>query len=182
MTSAIKREANRRNSLQSTGPRTPEGKRISSQNATKLGIFSRELLLNEESEAELQVLARAVRADLQPRGPIESSLVDLIISVLWRLRRLLRIEAGIFEMYKVYKGRDGGAPVAFAHDASQLDCFSRLGRAEATLERRLYKALSELARLQTSRLRPDSETIDIEATATPQAAEQPLKGWRRWLA
>jgi len=33
-----------RNGLRSTGARTPEGKRISSQNASKLGIFSRELL------------------------------------------------------------------------------------------------------------------------------------------
>jgi hypothetical protein len=151
VTTAIKIQANRLNSLRSTGPKTPEGKRIASQNASKLGIFSRELLLRDESELELQILARAVRADLQPDGPMEQMLVELIISILWRLRRLLRIEAGIFEMYKVYKGVDGGVAVAFAHDASQLDCLSRLDRAATSLERRLYRTMQELHDLHRTR-------------------------------
>jgi hypothetical protein len=165
VTSAIKVETNRRNSLRSTGPKTPEGKQVASRNATKLGLFSRELLLRDESEVELHLLARAVRADLQPDGPIEQALVELIISVLWRLRRLLRIESGLFEMYKVYKGLDGGAAVAFAHDASQLGCFGRLDRAETSLERRLYKAMQELRNLQRGRrMKSVPPPIEVEAS------------------
>lgn len=184
MTTPSKIEANRRNCLNSTGPRTPEGKRISSQNASKLGIFSRELLLREENEAELHFFGRAIRGDLRPSGPIECSLVELIISTLWRLRRLLRIECGLFDMYKVYKGVDGGAPVAFAHDASQLDCFSRVARMETALERRLYKSLHELRNLQASRLRKsirDSSALEVDVSPKAARPKEQNPAWRQWI-
>ena len=41
---------------QATGPRTELGKRRSSSNATKHGIFSKAVLINGESRAELQSL------------------------------------------------------------------------------------------------------------------------------
>jgi hypothetical protein len=37
-----------------------------------------------------------LRAELQPVGELENLLVDRIISAHWRLRRLGRVEAGIF--------------------------------------------------------------------------------------
>ena len=172
MTNAIRIQANRRNSLKSTGPKTPEGKRIASQNACKLGIFSGELLLRDESEVELQILARAVRADLRPEGPMEHMLVELIISVLWRLRRLLRIETGIFEMYRTYKGVDGGVAVSFAHDSSQLDCLSRLDRAGTSLERRLYRAMQELQILQRTRGTRAEGAIAVETRELPTATNE----------
>jgi hypothetical protein len=182
MTSDKKVESNRRNASQSTGPRTPEGKRIASQNASKLGIFSRELLLRGEDEAELHMFARALRADLQPCGPMEMSLAEIIIGALWRLRRLLRIETGLIEMYRTYKGVDGGPPVAFAHDASQLDCFARVGRAETNLEKRLYRAIHELKCLQqTRRGQPTTPPIDVETTQTPGVLSEQSPRWRRWI-
>jgi hypothetical protein len=54
MATAKQIAANRRNALLSTGPRTPEGKRISSGNALTFGLFAnniRERLSNEEREA-----------------------------------------------------------------------------------------------------------------------------------
>jgi len=167
VTSAIKVETNRLNSLRSTGPKTPEGKRIASQNACKLGIFSRELLLHDESELDLQVLARGVRADLRPDGPMEHMLVELIISILWRLRRVLRIESELFEMYRTYKGVKGDAAVAFAHDASQLSCLERLDRAGTSLERRLYRAMQELRNLQRIRSPMTEKSIDVETQQAP---------------
>jgi hypothetical protein len=42
-----------------------------------------------------------LRAELQPVGELEGLLVDRIIAAYWRLRRLGRVEAGIFawELY-----------------------------------------------------------------------------------
>lgn len=161
-------EANRLNARKSTGPRTDQGKSISAQNATKLGIFSREILLPDEDLAELQTLGRAIRTDLKPSGPIELALAEIVISALWRLRRILKIETALFEMYRRYKGVDGGPPVAFAHDASQMDCFWRVERMETTLERRLYKALAELARVQSSRRANNDDAIEVDVVTTPQ--------------
>jgi len=96
MTSDKKVEANRRNALKSTGPKTPEGKDAVRLNALKHGLLSQEVLLPGEDEATLRELGERLRAELQPVGELENLLVDRIIAAHWRLRRLGRVEAGIF--------------------------------------------------------------------------------------
>jgi hypothetical protein len=54
MTSEKKAEANRRNALKSTGPKTPEGKAAVSLNALKHGLLSQEILLPREDEEVLR--------------------------------------------------------------------------------------------------------------------------------
>ena len=48
MTSEKQAEANRRNALNSTGPKTPEGKAAVSHNALRHGLLSRDILLPGE--------------------------------------------------------------------------------------------------------------------------------------
>src|SRR5215216_7726585 len=96
MTSDRRAEANRRNALRSTGPKTPEGKAAIRLNALRHGLLSREILLPGEDEEALRELGEHLRAELQPGGELENLLVDRIISAYWRLRRLGRVETGIF--------------------------------------------------------------------------------------
>jgi hypothetical protein len=101
MTSDKKAEANRRNALKSTGPKTPEGKAAVRLNALKHGLLSQAVLLPGEDEEALRELGQNLKVELQPVGELESLFVDRIISAYWRLRRLGRVEAGIFawELY-----------------------------------------------------------------------------------
>ena len=101
MTSEKKAQANRRNALKSTGPKTPEGKAAVRLNALKHGLRSRETLLPGEDEEALRELGERLRDELQPVGELENLLVDRIVAAYWRLRRLGRVEAGIFawELY-----------------------------------------------------------------------------------
>src|SRR5918997_7079192 len=101
MSSARKAAANRQNALKSTGPKTPDGKAAVRLNALRHGLLSEEILLPGEDGEALRELAERLRAELQPVGELESILVDRITSLLWRLRRLERVEAGIFawELY-----------------------------------------------------------------------------------
>ncbi len=101
MTSDKQNQANRRNALESTGPKTPDGKAAVRLNALKHGLLSRETLLPGEDEEALRELGKRLRDELQPVGELENLLVDRIISAYWRLRRLGRVEAGIFasELY-----------------------------------------------------------------------------------
>ena len=101
MTSDKKAQANRRNARKSTGPKTPEGKNASRLNALRHGLLSKDILLPGEDGEALRELAEGLRAEVQPVGELESILVDRITSLLWRLRRLERVEAGIFawELY-----------------------------------------------------------------------------------
>ncbi len=101
MTSDKQAQANRRNALKSTGPKTPEGKAAVRHNATKHGLLSKDIILPGEDEAALRELGELLRDELQPVGELESLLVDRIIAAHWRLRRLGRVESGIFafELY-----------------------------------------------------------------------------------
>src|SRR5215204_2194599 len=96
MTSDKQIDANRKNALKSTGPKTPEGKAAVRQNALKHGLLSRDILLPGEDEEALRELGERLRDELQPVGELENLLVDRIVSAYWRLRRLSRVETGIF--------------------------------------------------------------------------------------
>ena len=94
-------QANRRNAQRSTGPKTPEGKAAVRLNANKHGLRSQEVLLPGEDPEALKELDENLRAELQPVGELENLLVDGIVAAHWRLRRLRRVEAGVFtwELY-----------------------------------------------------------------------------------
>ncbi len=96
MTSEGKAEANRSNAQKSTGPRTPEGKAAVRLNALRHGLLSEEVLLPGEDGEALGELGEHVRAELRPVGALENLLVDRVVASVWRLRRLGRVEAGIF--------------------------------------------------------------------------------------
>ncbi len=96
MTSIKQVEANHKNALKSTGPKTLEGKAAVRLNALKHGLLSRQTLLPDEDESALTELAESLLAELQPVGVLEDLLVDSITKDLWRLRRLGRVEAEIF--------------------------------------------------------------------------------------
>ena len=96
MTSEKQIQANQRNALKGTGPKTPEGKAAVRLNARTHGLRSQEVLLPREDEAASKELGENVRVELQPLGELENLLVDRIIAAHWRLRRLGRVEAGIF--------------------------------------------------------------------------------------
>jgi hypothetical protein len=98
MTTPAQIEANRRNAQLSTGPRTPEGKAASSQNAVKYGMLARQLVIQgqylQESAEEFQSFWTEYREQLAPVGPLEEMLVDQIVALNWRMRRVRAAESG----------------------------------------------------------------------------------------
>lgn len=152
MTSPAKLAANRRNALQSTGPLSPEGKAVSSKNALRHGLLSREALLPQEKDEDLQAFRARLWEAVRPEGELEELLLDRLASTAWRLRRVLAVEVGLFSSYK-----DGGRPrdlLESYRSASMEDKtghFQTLSRYEAALERSFYRALHELRTLQSLR-------------------------------
>jgi hypothetical protein len=90
--------ANRRNALKSTGPKTARGQAMSAGNALKHGLLSREVLVRgqrgRESAREFAALREGIFENLAPVGPMETMLVERIVTTQWRLRRALRAESG----------------------------------------------------------------------------------------
>ena len=76
-----------------TGPRSAAGKKRTKLNAIKHGIFVKAVLLEGESQDELDALWNGLRQDHRPEGTSEETLVEKLASLNWRYRRLLVAEA-----------------------------------------------------------------------------------------
>jgi hypothetical protein len=92
--SESKLEANRRNAQKSTGPRTEEGKKNSSLNATKHGLRAETLVLRDEDPEVLEDRRAAWRACLLPGDDVEERLVDDAVIATWQQDRARRAQAG----------------------------------------------------------------------------------------
>ncbi len=90
-------DANRQNAQKSTGPRTPEGKAVSSRNSLLHGLTAEKHFLDGEDPADFALLAEQFRAEWKPDGPTQDQLVDRMAAAHWRLRRFLMMETGLFQ-------------------------------------------------------------------------------------
>lgn len=91
-----RRAASRENGRKSKGPKTEEGKRAVRHNALKHGILAKASLLPDEDPALFAALTEEIRSATQPVGALEVNLVELIASYVWRLRRVVQTESGLF--------------------------------------------------------------------------------------
>src|SRR5262245_13580265 len=88
--------ANTQNAKHSTGPRTESGKRRSRRNAIRHGLTAETVIDALEDAADYKAFERAIKSDYSPQTAIESQLVSRLASLLWRLRRAVIIESGLF--------------------------------------------------------------------------------------
>jgi hypothetical protein len=98
MTSFRQIEANRRNALRSTGPRTEEGKQQSRRNALRHGLTAETVIDGLEDSEDYRAFEAAVVADYDARTAVERELVLRLASLLWRLRRIISIETDLLRI------------------------------------------------------------------------------------
>jgi hypothetical protein len=96
MTSWSQFEANRRNALRSTGPKSPEGKRISRRNALRRGLAAETVIDGLEDTEDYGGFEAAIISDYNAETAVERELVLRLASLLWRLRRIIAIETDLF--------------------------------------------------------------------------------------
>jgi hypothetical protein len=161
MTSEKKAEANRRNALKSTGPKTPEGKAAVSLNALKHGLLSQEILLRGEDQEALRELDECLRNELQPVGELENLLVDRIIAAYWRLRRVGRIEAGIFAWERSEELAERAEREAHRYESDETEDLGRLLNITITDEKGHKEALARARRMRSEQ---EDETATLGRT------------------
>src|SRR5579884_4100450 len=127
----------------STGPLTPEGKIISSQNAIKHGLSSPRPVLPHENQAEFDSLLADLQNELQPRGPVELFLVRQMADAQWKLARARNIETAVFERMldphdKTYSSPEDQMAAAMTKHGG--DALMKIQRYTSALERSYYKA------------------------------------------
>ena len=145
--------ANRENSKKG-GPKTAAGKAAVRYNAVKHGLLSQQVVLLDEDKDAFAELSDSLMASLNPQGAVEKMLVDIIIASYWRLNRAVRLESCYIETKM-------GIPNCIDdvdHYVGTTRCNFRCDklmqnplRYETALERKIYKALHELQRLQMAR-------------------------------
>lgn len=166
-----KLEANRRNSRLSTGPKTQQGKSWSRRNRLKHGILASALLITEgegaEDRAQFEELLSGIYRDRRPVGTLEEMLIEKLAVCWWRMKRVLRCEAGLIEcgfisdpsrqIEESLSREMGLGPKAellmIRHHLSlplgaELD---RMLRYEAAIQRQLIHAINQLESLQRIR-------------------------------
>ena len=164
--------ANRENARRSTGPRTEEGKAVVRMNAVRHGLLSSKARHSDEDKKVFESFRERLYMGLQPEGGLEELLADMVCASAWRLRRLMSVEAGLFEReYDDYISKKPAHFFKIACSGQDGDTLSKLSRYEATIERGLYKALRELQRLQAERRGqdvPPPAAVDVEVTVVSE--------------
>lgn len=88
--------ANRANAQKSTGPRSVEGKLASSRNAISHGMTSLRVVLDGEDATLYQAMITELVEEFRPTTAFESTLIQQLANVIWRLRRSIVYEAALF--------------------------------------------------------------------------------------
>jgi hypothetical protein len=166
-------QANRANALKSTGPITPEGKRISSRNAARPSLIAGTVVLQRESVRRFNDLAAALTLELNPRNSIETSLVQTMAAARWHLLRIWGIQTAGFELemaaiqQKPNAAATSGAALAaitFRTLADNSRALALEHRFEIAFDRQYNRALAMLLKLRQA---PDSNPDSISGEAAP---------------
>jgi len=168
--------ANRLNAQKCTGPRTPEGKAISSQNAFKTGIDSKSEVMQCESREEYDELIACYQDRFKPDTPEEESFVDAMIRYEWLSRRYMALEAGIWNRRFTQNNNHKALGHAFVGHSED---FSRAGQRFDAARRGFAASLKQLRICQEKRAKaplvPEPEQHGQPESGPTDAAPKPLK-------
>ena len=192
-------KANRLNALKSTGPCTPRGKTIASQNSLKHGLSAHQPIIAGESQPDYDLYTDQMLAELNPLTPIESMLAHRVISLSWRLKRAVRFQNQAIDAmlqrnsfnplakltqslpFKFPGLANPGKPPsddllalgrAAINDLSNARVLERLLMYERRIEHSLYKTILEIQRLHLMRQLDPLSQADEETAYTALLAKQ----------
>jgi hypothetical protein len=155
--SSARAEASRLNGAKSRGPKTPEGKARSAQNALRHGLRAQKyLVLPDEDAAEFAQLEAAMIEELTPVGALQTVLARRVAVAAWRLARADRIEAELFEERRF---ASGGLGLALIRGGNGARSFETLLRYRGATMAEFWRALRTLKALQAEQALEDAPAL-----------------------
>ncbi len=149
-------EANRANAQLSTGPRTEEGKAISSRNNFRHGFTGVFCILPDEDDAAFRKLLAGLEAEHDPATPTESLLVGDMARHYWLTQRAIRLQEECF--------------AAGSLDDSKIEKKLALYiRYQTTNQRAFHRCLGDLLKLRRAR---QSEQRGFESQQRRKASDE----------
>ena len=168
--------AARNNAARSTGPATPEGKRRSSQNATRHGLLARCVVMQNESRTAFDALLAQHLDRLQPADGVEFGFIEEMVSSYWRMRRAWGLETRIFENHAKAQppGDEIDRMAAAFTDLAASPALNLMHRYETRLHCMYQRALHNLLLLRAAgnaaRNAAGNANLQIGAPAIPNEA------------
>ena len=174
LTLSKKTLANRLNSKKSTGPKSEAGKRRSSLNSIKHGLYGEKIAIIGENIDEINDITERLVKELKPIGITQEIIVSKMVDLAIRLRRIPLLEAGVInhemQEYEAEKYKDDVAEVvgggdkktmmlssnviirksglSFARDCNGGSAILKLNTIEDKLLSKYFKLLEILKRLK----------------------------------
>jgi hypothetical protein len=200
MTSYRQIEANRRNAVKSTGPKTEAGKHSSRCNAVRHGLTAETVIGALEDVEDYKAFEAVIIADYDAQSAVERELVLRLASILWRLRRAATMETGLFEIQaqhlRNYRQNCRGAPKS--HDV--IDALFRPGDAASLSDSALKAdasvvefarcflrlanlpnfALDRLSRYEATLWRQAGQLLYALETLDRRKPQERMRGFRSW--
>ena len=172
-------EANRLNAQKSTGPKSPEAKARTRQNALRHGLTAEQAVLPHESAKDYDKLRAGMIQAHAPENVAEQALVEELINAYWRLLRLHRVETRYWEHLggSYNRGDQGVAEALIQSPDKQTRSFFRY---YAQVEKSYYRALTAVNQLKRDREKGKSVKPQTSAAASTengfvsQKAAEPL--------
>ena len=169
MTTSAQVEANRKNAGRSTGPKTPQGKSVSSRNAVRHGFRSELAVLPFEQADAWERHRDGVARSLAPVGTLEEALALRVALCLWRLQRVAAYEAGT-----ATAAIEGVADEIARHEAG--DPIAVLVAASSTDRRQLAEAEKDLEAAQSHVRQTEAELAILELLVAEADDATPVDG------
>jgi hypothetical protein len=163
MSSTAQIAANQKNAQASTGPRTPEGKAASSQNALKHGGTASRVVLAFEDPAEFDRVHSEFLRQLKPVTDLEHYMVDDMVAAHWRMTRMQKIIRAHLD--RAAYEHPSNRPMTAMADVMLSPEVAKLQRYENTYRRAYESAWAKLKELQRKRVAEQSEP---KSAAAPQ--------------
>ena len=150
-------DANRRTALKSTGPRTVNGKRIAANNALKHGLCSEEAVIPGEDVETFAEFADNLRLHMEEDDYSLRNvmLVERVILIRWKLRRLPRLEKLAMDKLMAEHGSGDEAMLAGLVGDPKSATLAKLQQYEMRLNRELRACMSEFRKEYSNRSSSD---------------------------
>ncbi|HUS05098.1 MAG TPA: hypothetical protein VMZ52_02295 [Bryobacteraceae bacterium] len=180
MSSLRKIEAARINGAKSHGPKTPEGKAISSMNALRHGLCAKALVLSNEDAEAFEAMRNSYLEEFQPVGAGELDLLDEMVAARWRQCRGWGVETAMIDLKMDQQGKSLEAryqrldeatrtAIAYASLTDGNHSLDQIQRHDTRLSRMYRLALKTLVERQDRRKKENFQNEPNTAAQHPPA-------------
>ena len=163
---------NRENARHSTGQRTPEGKKRASLNAMRHGLTGQTIVSPKDDLSAYLLFTQRFHDDLQPKGAIETQLVQTVADNSWRLNRARVYENNLLTIgFEEQSGSIGVKDPEIVRALATAKAYRSLAQSmdgtskhEERVSRQFDRALKQLADLQATRRELEQRQIEQAAS------------------